>query len=376
VTPDPEAFAMTTGTPAPQAGPPPDPKKRYLFVRSMYAWRDLERFLVIAAATILIVRSILSAMGWPQLGGGPIHFAHLLWGGLGMVIALVLLMSMEARIWRVLAVLAAGIGFGLFIDELGKFITSDNNYFFRPAIAIIYLVFVVLVLVARVISRGVARSPQAALVNAFDLSKEAVINDLNQMQRADALKMLDRADQSDPIVLQLRAMVEGMKDLPAGAPWWLLRLRAGAERLYGRVVAGRWFRVVFVGWFALLTLVSVGYAIRYVALADPAQDKLSWAGQGMVWTSVAAGLLVVLGIMRWRRSKLSAYLWFERALLVTIFIYEFFAFYQDQLRAVLSLAIVLVTFAALRIVIEAERALEGQARPATVAEPAGAGAPA
>ena len=230
----------------------------------MYAWRDLERFLIIAVATILIVRSILSAMGWPQLGGGPIHFAHLLWGGLGMVIALVLFMSMEARIWRVLAVLAAGIGFGLFIDELGKFITSDNNYFFRPAIAIVYLVFVVLVLVARFISRGVARSPQSALVNAFDLSKEAVINDMNEMQRADALTMLDRADQSDPIVQQLRAMVEGMRDLPAGAPWWLLRLRAGAERLYDRVVGSRWFNVVFIGWYAVLTVVSVGYAIRYL----------------------------------------------------------------------------------------------------------------
>ena len=200
------------------------PEQRYLFVRTMYAWRDLERFLIIAVATILIVRSILAAMGWPQLGGGPIHFAHLLWGGLGMVIALVLYMSMEARIWRVLAVLAAGIGFGLFIDELGKFITSDNNYFFRPAIAIVYLIFVVLVLVARFISRGVARSPQSALVNAFDLSKEAVINDMNQMQRADALRMLDRADQSDPVVQQAQgdggghAGPAGRRPLVAAAP--------------------------------------------------------------------------------------------------------------------------------------------------------------
>ena len=351
---------MTTQTPALQVSPSRDAKKRYLFVRTMYVWRDLERFLIIAVATILVVRSVLSAMGWPQLGGGPIHFAHLLWGGLGMVIALVLFMSMEARIWRVLAVLAAGIGFGLFIDELGKFITSDNNYFFRPAIAIVYVVFVVLVLAARFISRGVALSPQSALVNAFDLSKEAVMNDMNEMQRADALRMLDRADQSDPIVQQLRAMVEGMKDLPAGAPGWLLRLRASAGRVYDRMVAGRWFTVAFVGWFAVLTLVSVGYAVRYATLGDTAQDQLSWAGQGMFLTSVAAGALVVVGIVRWRRSKLAAYLWFERALLVTIFIYEFFAFYQDQLRAVLSLAIVLATFAALRIVIQAERALEAR----------------
>jgi hypothetical protein len=117
--------------------------KRSLFVRSMYVGRDLELFLVTAVATILIVRSVLGATGWPQLGGGKIHFALLLWGGLGMFIPLILFVSMEGRVWKVLATFAAGIGFGLFIDELGKFITSDNDYFFKPTIAIIYVVFVV-----------------------------------------------------------------------------------------------------------------------------------------------------------------------------------------------------------------------------------------
>ncbi len=38
----------------------------------------------------------------PELGGHGLHIAHLLWGG-------------------------------FFIDELGKFITQDNDYFFKPA---------------------------------------------------------------------------------------------------------------------------------------------------------------------------------------------------------------------------------------------------
>jgi len=33
-----------------------------------------------------------------------------------------------------------------FIDELGKFITSDNNYFFQPTISLIYIVFIIIFL--------------------------------------------------------------------------------------------------------------------------------------------------------------------------------------------------------------------------------------
>ena len=63
---------------------------RGFFVRRVQAAGQFEVFFVAAVGTILIVRAALALTGWPQLGGGKIHFAHLLWGGLGMLIGIVL----------------------------------------------------------------------------------------------------------------------------------------------------------------------------------------------------------------------------------------------------------------------------------------------
>ena len=341
------------------------PPKRSFFVRSLYAGHDLELFLVIAIATILIVRAALAATGWPQLGGGKIHFAHLLWGGLGMLIALVIFMTMRGRLWQLLATLSAGIGFGLFIDELGKFITSDNDYFFQPAVAVIYLVFVALFLVGLAIVRGLPLSPQAALVNALSLAQEAAIRDLDEVERAEALSLLALCDQNDPMVRDLRQLLAGMRSSAKGPPRLYLRLKARLRAFYESLLHRRWFKAALVGWFVLIAvgglLAGVLVAAAAVAGQSGSLEPDFWT-VGQVVSSAVAGALVVVGLVRWRRSRLAAYRWFERALLVTIFITEFFVFYQNQLTAVFGLVVVLITYATIRLMIGEEQTREESGR--------------
>ena len=340
------------------------PPKRSFFVRSLHAGYDLELFLVVAIATILIVRAILAASGWPQLGGGKIHFAHLLWGGLGMLIALVIFITMRGRLWQLLATLSAGIGFGLFIDELGKFITSDNDYFFQPAVALIYLVFVALFLVGLAIVRGLPLAPQAALVNALGLVQEAAVHDLDETDRAEALTLLELCDQNDPIVRDLTRFFATTPPSAKGPPRLYLRLKARLRAVYDSLLGRRWFKTVVVGWFVLMALGGLlgGIVVAITAAAGQSESlTLDFWAVGELASSAVGGALVLIGLVRWRRSRLHAYRWFERALLVTIFITEFFAFYQNQLMAVFGLVVVLLTYATIRLMIgEEERRVESQ----------------
>ena len=91
-----------------------------------------DTFLISAVAMILIIRLQLFLTHYPQLGDGRLHIAHLLWGGLFMLIAIGILISFVGPGLRLPAAIVAGVGFGFFIDELGKFITDDNDYFFEP----------------------------------------------------------------------------------------------------------------------------------------------------------------------------------------------------------------------------------------------------
>src|SRR5437879_4005789 len=105
----------------------------------------LQDLLVSAVVAILLTRLFLGMTGFPRMGGGGLHVAHMLWGGLLMLIALVLVLAIIGKRSKRLAALIGGAGFGLFVDELGKF--------FQPTIALIYSLLVLLFLSFRAIER-------------------------------------------------------------------------------------------------------------------------------------------------------------------------------------------------------------------------------
>src|SRR5438270_5212217 len=165
---------------------------RNLFYRNARARDHLEIFLVSAVSSLLLLRFFLYLSGYPQVGGGSLHIAHMLYGGLFMAAAIVINVSfLGARVQRFSALLG-GVGFGIFIDELGKFITRDNNYFFRPTIGIIYAIFMLLYLTFNFLTRRQHLTDRELELNALTQFEEVVLRDLDPLEKARIQKLLSQ----------------------------------------------------------------------------------------------------------------------------------------------------------------------------------------
>src|SRR3954453_23468536 len=104
---------------------------RHAFIRNLEGPDLFLAFLVSTVGAIFAIRTYLHLTGYPQIGGGGLHIAHMLWGGLLMLVALMLLLGVLNQRAQWAGAIRGGLGGGTFLDELGKFITRDNNSFFQ-----------------------------------------------------------------------------------------------------------------------------------------------------------------------------------------------------------------------------------------------------
>ena len=134
------------------------------------------------ALSVSLTRLFLALTGYPQLGSSVLHISHVLWGGLLLFIAAMLPLVLANRwVYRVAAI-SAGVGIGLFIDEVGKFITQSYDYFFPPAAPIIYAFFLICVLVYLQITKPRPRHARSELYAAIELMEEVIDHDLDSQE--------------------------------------------------------------------------------------------------------------------------------------------------------------------------------------------------
>jgi ABC-type multidrug transport system fused ATPase/permease subunit len=327
-----------------------------------------ETFLIAAVATILVIRTQLWLTNYPQLGGGGLHIAHLLYGGILMVVAIGILVTLLGPSARRPAAVIGGVGFGFFIDELGKFVTADNNYFFQPAAALIYLIFVGLFMLNRAMQRHRGLSSMERISNALDLVGEAARRNFDRHEKARALELLDGADRGDPLVGSIRRLIQSLDAMPAAEPSRVVRWAGRLRERYFELVERGWFRRL-VGWaFAVWALLSLGTVVELVlslglhlggarhGFQRDSLEHLSFINIASIVSGAVSAGLVLAGLRLLRAGRrLDAYRMFERALLVSIFVTRVFAFVESQFGAVFGLSIDLLLLVTLRYMTRQER---------------------
>lgn len=333
-------------------------------VRSPVRRQGASRYLLITllsfAASVSLTRFFLTLTGYPRLGTGNLHIAHVLWGGLLLFLAALLPLILANRWVFTIGSVLAGVGAGLFIDEVGKFITSTNNYFYPPAATIIYVFFLLTVLVYLQIRRPPSRDPRAAFYRAFDGLQEVLDHDLDPEEREDLTVQLQSIAEEtrNPNLAQLAAdllqfLAHDRLALAPQRPGLPDRLRATLTRLEGSRLTRNRFRMSLAGGglglgvLQLTGLVNVALALGTSVRLE--QLMSGWILNSFVSSKAALGwFLVRLALEAASGSILlmAAVLWIlhrdRRAislniigLLLTLAGINLLEFYFDQFAAIL-----------------------------------------
>jgi hypothetical protein len=317
----------------------------------------LERFFVSGVVAVILIRAWLGLTGYPQIGGDGLHIAHMLFGGIGMLVALLISLAFLGQRSRLLAAIVGGAGFGAFIDELGKFITSDNNYFYQPAIALIYVVFILIFIAGERLATESHPTPDERLAQALDVMTTAAIEGYPERERDQAVQLLTESDPKNPLVPALENALARIAATPEPGESLAEREATRIARSYSWLVGQRWFLALVLVLAVLATLFSLR-SLSITVLTDPADQRLkvyveSTTGLLSIATLIGIMLLAV-GLVHIRGSLLDAFQWFRRSVLVSLLVAQPLAFYEQQMTALVGLALNLILLSALEFGIAQE----------------------
>jgi hypothetical protein len=329
-----------------------------------YAAAYLRLTLLSFALTVALTRLFLTLTGYPQLGSHELHIAHLLWGGLALFLgALLMLIVVNRWAYRAGAILT-GVGVGLFIDEVGKFITATNNYFYPPAAPIIYTFFLLVLLLYLELRRSRVPDARAELYRVFDDLQEVLDRDLDAYERAALKARLHRIvdDAPNPDLARLAEELLHFVDsdvvyLIPHVPGWQERGAKWVRTFADRRLTRRRLKAGLVGGLGVLGVMAAVNLLQWVlALQSPADMRHMLADlvavgrlggmQSLVWLDLhialkaASGLLLLAAAACFisgfdKRGLQLGYL----GLLLSLTVVDLMEFYFSQFSAIVPAAI-------------------------------------
>ncbi|AEI12173.1 hypothetical protein [Cellulomonas gilvus] len=286
---------------------------RWGLPRDPDASRHLTGFLVVTVVTVLVTRGALAAAGFPQVGGDGLHVSHVLWGGLLMGLALVLALSFMGPVVRPFVVLLGGVGFGLFVDEVGKFVTEDYDYFYGPTAMLVYASVVALALVGEAVTAGSRPVPAERLAAAVDQAVAGVAGGFSPRVREHAETLLEQSvgTTGHP---EAAALVATVRPDHAELPDPIAAVSRAVVATTRRLVRAAW-----VPWIAVATIVGSAVFAVVRGLTLPDADSSTWVVAMLVAGGAATAVSCAVGLAV-RGDRERAFEWFRRGVLASLLV--------------------------------------------------------
>jgi hypothetical protein len=316
--------------------------------------------LISFGASVLLTRLFLGLTGFPRLGNSTLHIAHMLYGGLLLAVAcFVMLIYASPSSQRVGSVLT-GIGLGLFFDEIGKFITTNNDYFYRPAAPIIYLVVVVVAFLYYLLKRGSFHPTDSELVVAALEDAETLLEGIQTEQQHHRIDLnleyiIDHLKDPDHVQLAqaLRAFADSEAVRPGRSRWqvWLTFVDRWLHHQFVHHL--RFYTVILI---LMLVANSIASLLVFIAVAVlpsfvpeiPRWVETVYTGLGLrefspfhlsvdfadILLSLITTAITLYGIALFGMRRRDAGLfWIQLSLILELCVVNVFAFYAAQFAA-------------------------------------------
>ena len=334
-------------------------RNRRRLVRRLYA----ERYLLITMASftlsISLLRLFLEITGYPQIGGGELHIAHVLWGGLILFTGSLFPLLFANKRSLDLSALLSGIGVGLFIDEVGKFLTRSNDYFYPAAAPIIYIFFLLTLFLFNMIRREQDPTPRQRLYYTLEEFEEVLEGDLSRQEYKEIVDDLHNLREREPDSEAgrvagnlLTVLNEEEKNLVAHRPDFLEKIWQAwldfEDRNFSENTVPNWLLIIwaFSGVLAILhSVLSYFYTVgrlsfygvigELLATSLAGFDRLSvpayirFYGEGIIGFLLAASAM----IGGFREGRLAINLAILAQMANILFI-NIFVFYYEQFSAI------------------------------------------
>ncbi|MBI3380253.1 hypothetical protein HY029_05860 [Candidatus Gottesmanbacteria bacterium] len=329
--------------------------KKLHLVHNLRASIYLETLLTSSAITVVVIRYFLALGGYPQLGNGQtLHIAHMLWGGFIMIGVILFFLSFFGRHIHWISAVLGGIGFGIFIDELGKFITVNNDYFFQPAIPIMYFIFILFFFIGRHILCSREPTTTDYLINSMAMLQDGFINTKDREFYDHIVYLLKKAGRKNPYVKHLHQLVQvQLLSLPDKEVdhSFAKTLKNWYQKLLERKVV----ELIVIVFFILFT------AFNSFNILQPLFDNslFSFTDLSMLeqleFISVIIIVFITLGgIIELIFSRLHAYKTLELSVYLSLFLLQIFVFYNNQLNGIFGVLVSITTLLILKYLIKFE----------------------